>query len=99
MNTSIIKNTIISEKTNDQAQKNNQYTFIVDRSATKGAVKNLIGDLFKVKVVAVNFAKKTSKNKRSWVGGRTAYKTQELKKAVVTLDPKDSIKLLTQGAK
>jgi len=99
MNINLIKAPIISEKTNAQIENQNQYTFLVSKDASKGNVKDIIQELYKVKVVNVAIAKKAVKPKRSWVKSRNQFSTQSLKKAIVTLDTKDSIKLLTQGAK
>lgn len=98
-NINLIKAPIVSEKSNSLIEKFNKYTFLVAKEASKGSVKDIIEDLYKVKVLNISMAKKASKTKRSWVKSRNQFASKELKKAIVTLDPKDSIKLLTQGAK
>ncbi len=71
----IIKTPCLSEKTyNGIANKN--YTFKVDKSATKTDVKRAVEEIFGVKVEKVNIANYDGKVKRTGlnIGRRASYK-------------------------
>lgn len=77
---------MLSEKYNALADKLKQYTFIVDRKATKDDIRAEIEKVFNVKVNAVRTmiyggTKKTRYTKKGIIQGKTA----AYKKAVVTL--------------
>lgn len=50
----IIKQPILTEKSNMLSEKNNTYTFIVDRNSNKIEIKNAIEKLYNVAVDSVN---------------------------------------------
>ena len=77
----IIKTVSITEKTNAQME-DNQYTFIVDRSANKKEVKHAIQSLFDRKVKSVNIAIRPGKKKRTRFG---VGQKPDRKMAIVTL--------------
>ena len=85
----LIKRPIVTEKAT-LLMENNQYTFEVDRKATKPEIKAAIEALFDVKVLKVNTLIKPRKKRR--VGRFVGYKPQ-YKRAFVKLAPDDSIAL------
>ena len=85
----LIKRPIVTEKAT-LLMENNQYTFEVDRKATKPQIKAAIEALFDVKVLKVNTLIKPRKKRR--VGRFVGYKPR-YKRAFVKLAPDDSIAL------
>lgn len=79
---------LITEQSMNMVQKENKYTFYVDKRANKIEIKKAVEDLFKVKVLAVNTAIVKGKKKRV---GRFTGLTTARKKAFVTLRPGDRI--------
>ncbi|BAC07636.1 50S ribosomal protein L23 [Thermosynechococcus vestitus] len=88
----LIKRPIITEKATVLLE-NNQYTFDVDRRATKPQIKAAIEELFNVKVTAVNTYHLPPKERRvgRFVGRRPRYK-----RAIVTLAPDSKIVLFPE---
>ena len=84
---SLVKFPILTEKT-IQLLQSNQYSFAVDKNATKLSIKAAIKELFDVKVVAVNTSLRPLKRRR--VGKFIGTKAR-LKRAIVTLAPENSI--------
>ena len=77
---------VLTEKATRLAEKLNVYTFAVSPDATKGQIKNLIEDLYGVKVVRVNTAVMRAKNKSRWTkSGLLRGKTAQWKKAIVSV--------------
>lgn len=60
----IILAPVISEKSTDAAEKNNQYVFKVERTANKLEIKQALEEIFKVNVLAVNVINRKGKEKR-----------------------------------
>ena len=89
----IIKYPIITDKAT-RLLENNQYSFIVDRSSTKPAIKAKIEYLFNVKVIKINTCHLPRKQKR--VGRYIGWKPQ-YKKAIVRLAEGDVINLFTEN--
>lgn len=85
----VLKKPIITEKSMD-LQADNKYTFSVDPNANKLEIKHAVEFMFKVKVLNVNTMRVKGKNKRV---GRFQGKTNDWKKAVVTLKPGDKIEM------
>jgi large subunit ribosomal protein L23 len=79
---------ILTEKANLLREKHNQVVFEVARGANKVAIKDAVQKLFNVHVVDVNTMIFRGKDRRM---GRGYAKTQNWKKAVVTLKEGDSI--------
>lgn len=79
---------ILTEKANLLREKNNQVVFEVARDANKVEIKDAVQKLFNVKVTGVNTMVMRGKMKRM---GRGYAKTQNWKKAIVTLKQGDSI--------
>ena len=92
-NVAIIKYPIITDKAT-RLLENNQYSFIVERSSTKSAIKATIEYLFNVQVVKVTTCRLPRKQKR--VGKYIGWKPQ-YKKAIVRLAEGDVINLFTEN--
>ena len=72
----------VTEKTSLAMQNHNQYTFRVRRDATKTDIRKAIELMFDVKVAGVQVVNEPGKARRF---GRTAGRTQDWKKAYVSL--------------
>jgi len=81
---------VVSEKSYDLIEHNNTYTFIVDPRANKEQIRDAIEKVFDVKVLRVNTMNRKGKTKRT---GYKLGKRKDVKRAVVTLAPGDSIDL------
>jgi large subunit ribosomal protein L23 len=79
---------ILTEKANALREKDNQVIFEVARAANKVQIKDAVQRLFKVRVTDVNTMILRGKDRRM---GRGYSKTQNWKKAIVTLKEGDSI--------
>jgi large subunit ribosomal protein L23 len=79
---------VLTEKANALREKENQVVFEVVRAANKVQIKDAVQKLFKVTVTGVNTMIVRGKERRM---GRGRAKTQNWKKAVVTLKKGDSI--------
>ena len=78
----------ITEKTALAMQNANQYAFRVRRDATKPDIKAAVELMFEVKVAAVNVVNELGKTRRF---GKTPGRTQDWKKAYVSLAPGQTI--------
>ncbi|MFH1453273.1 MAG: 50S ribosomal protein L23 [Armatimonadota bacterium] len=85
----IIKSPLVTEKSTMNSTLN-KYTFEVDPSVNKIEIRKAIESIFKVKVIKVNTIKIPAKTKRM---GKYVGKTNEKKKAVVTLKEGQSIQV------
>ncbi len=87
-----LKTVLLTEKSNLLSAELGQYTFEVDRHASKYDIAAAVEQAFKVSVTRVNVLNYTGKSKRSRTGrpGRTS----DYKKAVVTLKAGDKIELI-----
>ena len=72
----------VTEKTSLAMQNHNQYTFRVRRDATKTDIRKAIELMFDMKVAGVQVVNEPGKARRF---GRTAGRTQDWKKAYVSL--------------
>ena len=86
---------VLTEKANLLREKRNQVVFEVARTANKVEIKAAVQKLFNVKVEAVNTMVFRGKDRRM---GRGYAKTQNWKKAVVTLKAGDSIDFFADAA-
>jgi len=84
----IIISPLITEKSGQQLERNNSYTFKVSMNANKIEIKKAIEKIFSVKVVAVNTINMLGKPKKL---GKYSGKRSDWKKAIVTLKPGDKI--------
>jgi large subunit ribosomal protein L23 len=87
----IIKTVRLTEKGTRLSEKNNQYTVVADRLATKPQIRAAVQELFKVKVIKINTLNVRGKSRRA----RTlqAGSAPDWKKAIVTLKDGDKIVL------
>jgi large subunit ribosomal protein L23 len=85
----ILRKPLITEK-NARLQEANKYAFEVTEDATKPQIKAAVEAAYKVKVTAVNIIRVKGKMRRM---GRNLFRTQDWKKALVTLSPGDKIEL------
>jgi large subunit ribosomal protein L23 len=90
----IIIRPVITEKSNRLMEDQNKYTFEVALDASKGEIKNAVQELFGVKVKKVNTMIVKPKKKRVVGRFRQYGTTKKWKKAIVTLEPGESIDLL-----
>jgi large subunit ribosomal protein L23 len=79
---------VVTEKTSDQKEEDNQVTFEVAPSANRIEIKRAVEAIFNVKVEAVRTMNVKGKIKRR---GRILGKRKDRKKAIVTLMPGQSI--------
>jgi len=78
----------VTEKTSLAMQNHNQYTFRVRREASKTDIRKAIELMFDVKVTSVQVVNEPGKVRRF---GRTVGRTQDWKKAYVSLSPGQTI--------
>jgi large subunit ribosomal protein L23 len=78
----------VTEKTSLAMQNHNQYTFRVRRDANKVDIRKAVELMFDVKVAAVQVVNEPGKARRF---GRTSGRTQDWKKAYVSLNPGQTI--------
>ena len=78
----------VTEKTSLAMQNHNQYTFRVRREARKTDIRKAIELMFDVKVTSVQVVNEPGKVRRF---GRTVGRTQDWKKAYVSLSPGQTI--------
>jgi large subunit ribosomal protein L23 len=79
---------VLTEKANVLREKHNQVVFEVARDANKVQIKEAVQKLFNVHVMGVNTMVMRGKDRRM---GRGYSKTQNWKKAIVTLKDGDTI--------
>jgi len=89
MESNILKSALISEKSFTAAGKG-KFTFIVDKSASKDSVRQIVSELFKVEVLEVNMIVMKGKVKKTRKGSG---KRSDFKKAILTLKKGDKIDL------
>ena len=78
----------VTEKTSLAMQNHNQYTFRVRREASKTDIRKAIELMFDVKVTGVQVVNEPGKVRRF---GRSVGRTQDWKKAYVSLSPGQTI--------
>lgn len=87
----ILRRPIVTEKSNYQADDLNQYVFEVSMDATKQMVKDAVETVFDVDVVRVNIINVPAKRSRRWRNRRVKVRRSAYKKAIITLEPGESI--------
>lgn len=93
MNTThVLKQVLLTEKSNKLSSDFGQYTFEVHPEANKHQVAEAVENAFKVTVTRVNIMNIDGKNKRSRQGRPSM--TSAYKKAIVTLKKGDKIELV-----
>lgn len=85
----VLRRPLMTEKTNTQADENNQFAFEVDRRANKLQVKDAVEASFDVTVEKVRVINMPARMGRR--GRRVVIKKPAWKKAIVTLATGDSI--------
>ena len=90
----VLLSPVVSEKSTYVGEKHNQYTFRVHDDAHKVEIRQAIEELFDVTVTDVRVVKVQPKPKRR---GRSAGTRPGWKKAIVELQPGDSIDIF-EGA-
>ena len=79
---------LVTEKGTHVSERNNAYTFEVNRLATKTDIQRAVEDLWNVRVVAVRTQNRMGKRRRH----RMTYgQTKQWKKAIVQLHEEDRI--------
>lgn len=84
----VIQRQIVSEKSNQLVEANNQYSFAVSVAAGKIAIRSAIEEIYKVRVLKVNTMLKKGKPKR--FRGKLFF-SKLYKKAVVSIHPDDKL--------
>lgn len=86
----VIVRPLLTEKTTDQLEKQNAYSFVVDKDANKIEIAHAVEKQFGVKVKSVRTMRYAGKERRvgKFIGRRASWK-----KAVVTLHEGDTIEL------
>jgi len=94
----VLRRPLVTEKSNFQSSKLNQYTFEVPLSANKMQIKEAVESLFEVSVERVNVIILPPKRTRRARSRRLRVRRSAMKKAIVTLAEGQSIDVF-QGAK
>jgi large subunit ribosomal protein L23 len=81
----VLRRPLITEKSNYQSSKLNQYAFEVANEANRSMVKDAIEKLFDVKVESVNIINTPAKRGRRARSRRLMVRRAGYKKAIVTL--------------
>jgi large subunit ribosomal protein L23 len=89
---------ILSEKANKQSEKQNRYSFVVDKKANKLEIKKAVEEFYGVQVSNVNTIVVPSKaksryTKAGFISGRKPSK----KKAIVTIAEGETIDIYGSG--
>ncbi len=87
----VLRRPLVTEKSNFQSSKLNQYTFEVPVSANKMQIKEAVETLFEVSVERVNVINLPPKRTRRARSRRLRVRRSAMKKAVVTLAEGQSI--------
>jgi large subunit ribosomal protein L23 len=90
----IIKKPMVTEKAAFAKEKDNKYTFVVDKEANKFQIKQAVETLFNVKVTSVHTAIYAGKSKR--MGAHEGYKS-DWKKAIVKLGKGQEIQMVDEA--
>ena len=81
----VLRRPLITEKSNYQSRKLNQYAFEVAENANRTQVKDAIETIFDVKVESVNIINTAAKRGRRARSRRMMVRRAGYKKAIVTL--------------
>lgn len=87
----VLRRPVLTEKSSHQYSKLHQYVFEVASDASKSMVKDAIETLFDVTVLKVNIMNMPAKRTRRARSRRLLVRRSGYKKAIVTLDPGDTI--------
>ena len=89
----VLRRPLITEKSNYQSSKLNQYSFEVAREATKTLVKDALETLFDVKVESVNIINSPAKRGRRARSRRLLVRRAGYKKAIITLQTGQTLEI------
>lgn len=89
----ILRRPLITEKSNYQSSKLNQYAFEVDSKATRTQVKDAIETIFDVKVEKVNIMILPAKRGRKAKSRRLSIRKAGYKKAIVSLQAGQTLQI------
>ena len=89
----VLRRPLITEKSNYQSGKLNQYAFEVANEATKTLVKDAIETLFDVKVESVNIINSPAKRGRRARSRRLLVRRPGYKKAIITLQTGQTLEI------
>lgn len=81
----VLRRPLITEKSNYQSGKLNQYTFEVSADATRTLVKDAVESIYDVNVTRVNIVNAPAKRGRRAKSRRVLVRKSGFKKAIVTL--------------
>ena len=84
---------LVTEKSSYQSGKLNQYSFVVDKKATKTMVKDAIETLFDVNVVRVNIINAPAKRGRRARSRRLLVRRPGYKKAIISLAEGETLEI------
>ena len=87
----VLRRPLVTEKSNFQSTKLNQYTFEVPVSVNKAQIKDAVEAMFDVSVERVNVINLPAKRTRRARSRRLRVRRSAMKKAVVTLAEGQSI--------
>ncbi|GHT61764.1 50S ribosomal protein L23 [Endomicrobiia bacterium] len=90
----VVKRPVLTEKASILKEKDNKYTFVVDKDANKFQIKQAIEYLFSVTVKCVRTLNYAGKSKK--VGVHTGYKN-DWKKAIVKLGEGQEIQMVEEA--
>ncbi|MDR2426063.1 MAG: 50S ribosomal protein L23 [Endomicrobium sp.] len=90
----IIKKPLVTEKASFMKEKDNKYTFMVDKDANKFQIKQAVETLFKVRVESVHTSNYKGKEKR--MGMHSGYRS-DWKKAIVKLGKGQEIQMVDEA--
>jgi large subunit ribosomal protein L23 len=94
----VLRKPLITEKSNYQSSKLNQFVFEVDGRATKAQIKEAVEQLYDVSVKRVNVLNVPARRTRRARSRRVLVRRTQVKKAIVTLAPGQTIDVF-QGVK
>jgi len=89
----VLRRPLITEKSNYQSSKLNQYAFEVADEATKTLVKDAVETLFDVKVESVNIINSPAKRGRRARSRRLLVRRRGYKKALITLQTGQTLEI------
>lgn len=86
----VIRRPVLTEKSTFGMNERRQYTFEVDRRATKQDIRRAVETLYRVRVLSVNTMVRKGGRRRLRYG---VVEAPTIKRAIVRLHPEDTIEL------
>lgn len=88
----IIVKPLVTEKMTNESEKHNRFGFVVEPSADKSQIKDVVEKTYNVSVVSIQTMRYAGKSKSRYTkAGLISGKTNAYKKAIVTLKEGDTI--------